>query len=95
MTTSEIPSHNHGSVNISGNFNSVLGQKNSSSSGALSWSSYSSYGEMNTASSSDKYAKTPGDLTLNNTHTHSSVGGDSAHNNIPPYLSVNIWKRTK
>lgn len=24
----------------------------------------------------------------------SSAGGSSAHNNMPPYLAVNIWKRT-
>ena len=29
-----------------------------------------------------------GYLTLNN------VGGNQAHNNMPPYLSVYIWKRT-
>lgn len=35
----------------------------------------------------------------NNTHGHleymaALAGGDIAHNNMPPYLAVNIWKRT-
>ena len=27
-------------------------------------------------------------------HVMSSVGGSKAHNNMPPYLVVNMWKRT-
>ena len=46
-------------------------------------------------SGSGSYAKCAGALSLNSTHTHESVGGGAAHNNIPPYLSVNVWKRTK
>lgn len=35
----------------------------------------------------------------NNTYGHTEymaqfAGGDNAHNNMPPYLAVNIWKRT-
>ena len=26
--------------------------------------------------------------------TNNNTGGDKAHNNMPPYLAVNIWKRT-
>lgn len=32
--------------------------------------------------------------TLTPSGTISSVGGGSAHNNMPPYLAVYIWKRT-
>ena len=28
------------------------------------------------------------------THSVSEVGNDEAHNNMPPYIAVNIWKRT-
>lgn len=40
------------------------------------------------------FAKTTG----TNANSYSSpgfeFGGDSAHNNMPPYRAVNIWKRT-
>ena len=32
-------------------------------------------------------------VTINATHTHDSVGSGNAHNNMPPYLAVNIWQR--
>ena len=36
-------------------------------------------------------------LRFNGNHSHTttiqSIGGGSVHNNIAPYLSVNIWKR--
>lgn len=35
-----------------------------------------------------------GETSNSGAHTHSSNGGDTAHNNMPPYLAVYIWHRT-
>lgn len=94
LSADETPAHTHGNVNISGNMYSVIAQKNSSADDALQWSPYNSFGELNSASGTT-YNKTPGQLRFQAQHEHSSVGKGYAHNNIPPYLSVNIWKRTK
>ena len=31
--------------------------------------------------------------TANNTATNQYTGGEQAHNNMPPFLAVNVWKR--
>ena len=33
-------------------------------------------------------------ITVNASISNANSGGGSAHNNMPPYLAVNIWKRT-
>lgn len=45
--------------------------------------------------SEETYGIEPGDTTKTGTNYYTnSIGGGQAHNNMPPYLSVYIWKRT-
>lgn len=54
-------------------------------------------GVIGTAASAGDHNHTFNTNTVAN-HTHSltenSVGGNGAHNNMPPYLAVYVWKRT-
>ncbi len=100
LTTTEIPSHTHGSKSLVGkiqfraltsgtNIADIFSSGNSmcsySSDGGSTWSAAINY-------TSGKNLKTDV-ITINATHEHSSVGGNGAHNNMPPYLAVYVWKR--
>ncbi len=100
LTTNEMPSHTHGSksligkiqfraltngVNIADIFSSGNTMCSYSGDGGSTWSAAINY-------TGSKNLKTDV-ITINATHEHSSVGGNGAHNNMPPYLAVYVWKR--
>ncbi len=102
LLQSELPSHTH---DVSGNTLSngahthqVRGGANVSSSGKAGLESYAShYSSWRTISSSNSNgnpALSAGEHTHSISLTSSSTGGENAHNNMPPYIAVNIWKRT-
>ena len=88
LTADELPAHTHGSKSLTGGFNTYT------------WSSGSASGIVSKHLSSLNQKSTDGnqigyvDYTINATHEHNSVGLDAAHNNMPPYLAVYVWKRT-
>ena len=91
LTTSEMPSHSHdiGAVRSRGAFtatdqaNSVEGDFSVSATGQLSKSGNHYSGQR---LEFQFYTTSSGSV--------SSVGDGDSHNNMPPYLTVNIWKRT-
>lgn len=100
LTTDEIPAHTHGSKSLSGSFetrpsnmsddNPILG----TGSGIVSVSRDVWSGNHDGFQKVQVRNKKTNTVTINATHEHTSVGENGAHNNMPPYLAVYVWKRT-
>ena len=86
LTVAEMPNHNHISRNYSKNYNAgttipinhSYAYSYDDTSGSWAWNG-------------------SGDLSdgeINNTADTSNTGGDSAHNNMPPYQAAYCWVRT-
>lgn len=90
LTGGELPWHTHTfATDSAGEHTHKLGRnKNSLASG-------SKYDKPNNASSTSDYGYTS---TSAGKHIHTGItngaGGNAEHNNMPPYLVVNVWERT-
>lgn len=84
LTTEEMPSHGHNPANQSGYYGFITDSKKAFE-----------VGDMGSQSGSGRYYpfSTAAFDVSRNTLTGTTGGGNS-HNNMPPYLSIYIWKRT-
>lgn len=84
LTTEEMPSHGHNPANQSGYFGFITNSKKAFE-----------VGDMGVQSGSGRYypySTVAFDISRNS--LTGTTGGGKSHNNMPPYLSIYIWKRT-
>lgn len=88
LITDEIPAHTHGNKSLTGTMNPLAWAGSASESGIVS-------GRQNHIDRVGNSGSNWGDriYTINASHEHNSVGLGYAHNNMPPYLTVYMWKR--
>lgn len=98
LTTAQIPAHTHGSKSLVGTITGLAG-----SYGATGIASVT--GTISFEGANDYWNDSAAQVTINATHTHTSVGGGQAHTHdftgtaaeiqtMPPYTAVYIWERT-
>lgn len=84
LTTAQIPAHTHGARLTNGSVRLYKGSQTTTASGSISFSSKTDrqYAQSGTSTNSWQTA------TFSLNHTHDSVGGSGAHNNLQPYAVV-------
>lgn len=84
LTTEEMPSHGHNPANEAGYSGFITNSKKAFS-----------IGDMGSQSGSGRYYPfATEDFDISRNTLTGTTGGGKSHNNMPPYLSIYIWKRT-
>lgn len=96
LTSSEMPSHAHekGTMDITGHMGG-LGYRDTFTGAFKFITNYSGTSDVDSNDSGGWGWRSSVDFNAANSWTGetSSVGGNAAHNNMPPYRCVNIWRR--
>lgn len=94
LTINEIPGHNHTQYGVtSGSANSSPVRLAVQNDGNVVVYNSENTALWSTKTSGITTTKTFRQTDINKDGTTSSTGGNSSHNNMPPYLVVNIWRR--
>jgi len=100
LTTANLPAHTHGSKTLTGGFRARHYGTGTDTGAQLVFTpsgivdinaNTGTIGKVNIggAGNTGGYEQ----VTVNATHEHESVGGGTAHDNMPPYLAVYVWQR--
>jgi microcystin-dependent protein len=93
ITAAEMASHTHNSRSLTGTIKNFAYQSSGTHATATGICSMLSNSETIGYATASQTKQADG-VQINATHTHDSVGSNTAHNNMPPYLAVYVWKRT-
>lgn len=89
LTQNEIPNYTIPQTSLTGTTNEIYCNK-ADTSGIISQAITVDNRSYSQSGSSNRWSK----FTINASHSHSSGGGGAAHNNMPPYIGVYMWRRT-